>query len=165
MVAQQKTTPRFNTVVCLNKTQLELVKKVIYNHMLVYNLYLDWLCNNKTGANYTDEERWSVAEELIKTHNIGSVCCSALKIELFYLTTKFLKGNLKEKLLTDIQYLTFKGKNSDFELKSGGELVLHTTTGCINGLILPVIPPKIHSKWYVNLSYSHDNEELLLKIF
>jgi hypothetical protein len=139
------------------------LKKCFKNHLILYNYALSKLIED---PNIDLIKIKSMVYDYTVEHNIRDILRSALYMEIHYLYKKFTSNNLREKLLTNIQYLTFivfrevpsfLTIERDY-LKLGnfrGEIRLHK----------PLESVKDYDVLYVNLSYSSKEDKYMLSIF
>ena len=142
------------------------LKKVLKNHLVLYNHALMLL---KENPHMEMKELTKRILKEIESNNIKPYIRHCLSIELFYLYLKFQRNNKSQKLISDIQYLTFlfdrENENKDFIIdRENGIIHLRHLEGDI--YLNEKIPEFDKDKLtYCNLSYSNISDEFLLTIF
>ena len=151
---------KFITTVHTDDEFKNYIKKVLFNHMLLYNLGLEYISSN---PNFNPKKKKEHIKDYIVKHNIQEVILESLAMELHYQNKKVKSGNYKEKLLTDIQYLTFTDNSISIDLDSH-ELFIKDIPG--RAFIVDDIDKEIYLKRkYINLSYSSNKDKFELKLF
>lgn len=141
------------------------LKKVMLNHLLVYNYCLD-LLYKQPEVDFQTLKR--LANAYIEEKGLSPVITSAMFNELYYQFKKFRKNVRIKKQLTDIQYLTFTVggyENNNFIYhQDKKELSINGLEGKVQ-LTEPL--PKLSGSGavYVNLSYSNREDRYKLNVY
>lgn len=141
------------------------IKRVFVNHLLVYNLCLEYLQRHNEVTFYDLKKR---ATEIIAEKNIAPVVMSALLNELYYQYKKFSRQVKMKKTLTGIQYFTFtvsSVQNNNFTV--GDDHREMEIVGLPGKVRLPSPIPEIgdYDTIYFNLSYSNQENGFRLTIY
>lgn len=141
------------------------LKKVMLNHLLVYNYCLNLLYKDPE-ISFQNLKR--LATNYIEEKQLTPVITSAMFNELYYQFKKFRKNVKIRKQLTDIQYLTFTVggyENNNFVYNEDKqEIKLQGLEGKIQ-LKEPLPLLEDFNSVYVNLSYSNREDIYKLNVY
>lgn len=154
----------YETSVNISDEDKKVLKKVLLNHLLVYNYSLGLLYNNS-------EERFEKVSKLSSdfiTEKDLLVLKTAVHNELYYQFKKFKRNVKVQKNITDIQYVTFtvnSYENTSFTVAEDKMSI--TLTGPETVLNLEKELPDVDglNMLYFNISYSSIEDRFILNIY
>lgn len=152
--------PKFESTLHISATLKNKLTRIFNMHTILYNYAL--------GLYEADPEiqladKLTKLNEYIAEHNITDYIHCALMLEMYYQHRKAKREIFKEKLLTDIGYLSF---NSDGLTLSEDGKSLHIE-GLEEDIRLETTMDTelFRNKKYINLSYSFNQDSFKLALF
>lgn len=155
------------TEVLVSEKDRSTIKKILLNHIGIYNYALDTLQKNPDYG--LPQLNWR-ANRFAKDNNIEPILITAIHNELYYLYRKFSRNVRGKKRLSDIQYLTLSNTNLDnsrFCMSEDGKTFLIKE----HDIVLELVEPYIHEPmekehlYYFNISYSSSEDKFQLTAY
>lgn len=155
-----KRKPIFFCELNISEESRKSLLKVFQNHLVIYNYFLDITYKN-INLNY--KEKKNLIKEFIDNNKIYPYIINAVFNEIYYQEKKVRRNIFKEKILTEIQYLTITDNTLIYDPVTRKCFIKYTD---IEFYLNKDLNEEIFlRRKYVNISYSVNKDKFEFKIF